>query len=41
MSSSLLGLFSLPQGTKTLHVLANRNGLLLDIRHRSGAFFSR
>jgi hypothetical protein len=35
-SSQLLGF---PQGAKTLHILANRNGLLFDIRHRSRAFF--
>jgi hypothetical protein len=35
----LLGFPGLPQGAKPLHVLANRDGLLLDIRDRSRAFF--
>jgi hypothetical protein len=39
LSSHVLGFPCLPQGTKTHHILTNRDGLLLGIRHRSRAFF--
>jgi len=38
-SSRFLRFPGFPQGAKTLHVLANRNGLLLDICHRPRTFF--
>jgi len=36
---SFFRLFGFPQRAKTLHVLANRGGTLLDVYHRSRAFF--
>ena len=39
MSSHLVCFPGFPQGTKTLHIPANGDGLLLDIRHRSRTFF--
>ena len=39
LSACFLRLPGFPQGAKTFHVLANRNGLLLEIQHRSRSFF--
>jgi hypothetical protein len=38
-SSGFLRFPGFPQRAKALHILANRDGSLLDIRHRSHAFF--
>jgi hypothetical protein len=39
--SAFLRFPGLPQRTKAFHVLANRDGFLLYIRHRPDAFFLR